>query len=260
MPYATWDDLREGLRFLLQQSCNPAPGTITLSNVKRLFRSDLQLELSETVLGHSRVCELLQDERLRAVCRVEVVGNGQALVHNVPAMVTSGWGPASAGGTLLLSTCASNRPLLATALPAACPMLESRVLSTVPAAGGWSSMASASSPKACFSNADSETDASPCNSSVAESLETCSCMSSAESWVSHSDLEVVCSSASVDDLEVEAPELILSPAFAGQGFVIRNTFIDEEPRQLGARRRSQSLPRQMRLARTAGQSLGTIAH
>jgi len=66
---------------ILDASRSPAPGMITLSNVKRLFRSQLNLELSETVLGHSRVGELLQDPRLSGVCALQAMGNGQTMVQ-----------------------------------------------------------------------------------------------------------------------------------------------------------------------------------
>lgn len=86
LPFAMWEDLRRGLREILMTSTNPAPGSVTLSNVKRLFRAQLNLELSETVLGHSRVWELLQDSRLQDVCVVEAFGNGQAIVRAVDMM------------------------------------------------------------------------------------------------------------------------------------------------------------------------------
>jgi len=44
--------------------------------VKRLFRSRFQLELSETSLGHARLCDLLQDDRFSDVCRVKFQTNG----------------------------------------------------------------------------------------------------------------------------------------------------------------------------------------
>lgn len=86
--FATWQDLRVGLVEVLRTSCNPSPGMVTLSNVKRLFRSQLSLELCETVLGHARVWELLQDPRLQDVCLVQGLGNGQAVVTLVQSPFT----------------------------------------------------------------------------------------------------------------------------------------------------------------------------
>lgn len=80
LPLATWEDARERLLQLLDSESNPEPGVVTLSNVKRLFRSRFQLELSETVLGHSRLFDLLHDLRFRDVCTVQAHGNGQLLV------------------------------------------------------------------------------------------------------------------------------------------------------------------------------------
>jgi len=80
LPLATWEEARERLLQLLDSESNPEPGVVTLSNVKRLFRSRFQLELSETVLGHSRLFDLLHDVRFRDVCTVQAHGNGQLLV------------------------------------------------------------------------------------------------------------------------------------------------------------------------------------
>jgi len=80
LPVATWEEARTRLLQLLDSESNPEPGVVTLSNVKRLFRSRFQLELSETVLGHSRLFDLLHDVRFRDVCTVQAHGNGQLLV------------------------------------------------------------------------------------------------------------------------------------------------------------------------------------
>jgi len=50
-------------------------GTLPLSNVKRLFRSRFGLELSETVFGHVRVCDLLRDERFADLCSLSMSGS-----------------------------------------------------------------------------------------------------------------------------------------------------------------------------------------
>merc|ERR1740139_778166 len=41
-----------------------------LSHVKRMFRWKIGLEVSETFVGHTRLCDLLADERLKDVCTV----------------------------------------------------------------------------------------------------------------------------------------------------------------------------------------------
>lgn len=80
MPVASWEEARERLWELLMTEHNPEPGTLTLSNVKRLFRARFQLELSETALGHSRLFDLLRDVRFRDVCVLQAHKNGQLLV------------------------------------------------------------------------------------------------------------------------------------------------------------------------------------
>lgn len=80
MDVATWDQVREGLRELLSVALDKGPGGIPMPNVKRLFRSRLGLELSETALGHSRVQDLLQDERLHDICEVQRQGVNNSYV------------------------------------------------------------------------------------------------------------------------------------------------------------------------------------
>eukprot|EP00434_Breviolum_minutum_P024799 symbB.v1.2.021902.t1/scaffold1923.1/size95945/2 len=57
------------------------PAMIPLSNVKRLFRSRYQIELSETALGHSKLSELLQDQRFSDICEVQLQGQGYIVVQ-----------------------------------------------------------------------------------------------------------------------------------------------------------------------------------
>ena len=60
LPAASWDVARACLKEILETSSTAqGPGTVPLSNVKRLF--------SETMLGHSKLSELLQDVRFRDV-------------------------------------------------------------------------------------------------------------------------------------------------------------------------------------------------
>jgi hypothetical protein len=59
--------------------------TVPLSNVKRLFRSKFNTELSETVLGHSKLSELLQDPRMKDICRVRLGAHGYVVVQVCPS-------------------------------------------------------------------------------------------------------------------------------------------------------------------------------
>ena len=83
LPVASWEDARRCMSELLHSECNPEPGVATLSNVKRLFRSRFQLELSETALGYPRLFDLLHDARFSDVCVLQACKNGQLLVKRV---------------------------------------------------------------------------------------------------------------------------------------------------------------------------------
>jgi hypothetical protein len=86
MPLASWELARTYMREILENAASPdqeGPSTIPLSNVKRLFRSRYQTELSETSLGHSKLSELLQDTRFADICRVELQGQGYIVVQTL---------------------------------------------------------------------------------------------------------------------------------------------------------------------------------
>jgi hypothetical protein len=73
---ASWEDTRACLWELLNRAESRGnPGLIPVPNVKRLFRSQFQLELSETALGHSRLQDLLHDDKLRDICEVQQSGS-----------------------------------------------------------------------------------------------------------------------------------------------------------------------------------------
>jgi len=85
-PTATWDMVRACMREILSSSgCEDTvaagpPGTMPLSNVKRLFRSRFHMELSETALGYSKLSELLTDTRLQDICTVQLHRQGYVVV------------------------------------------------------------------------------------------------------------------------------------------------------------------------------------
>lgn len=81
---ATWPTARSCLRELLQGAggCRREPAAVAMSNLKRLLRTHFAVELSETALGHSKLSELLQDQRFADICRVELRGNGYTVVQN----------------------------------------------------------------------------------------------------------------------------------------------------------------------------------
>lgn len=74
MPLASLATARSALAALLQT------GPLPLSNVKRLFRSRLRLELSETTLGYSKLCELLQSPHFQDICEVQLEAHGHTVL------------------------------------------------------------------------------------------------------------------------------------------------------------------------------------
>jgi len=85
-----WELARTKLREILQSATIRGAGQVPLSNVKRLFRSLHQLELSETALGHSKLTELLQDSRFHDICTVQLQDRGYAVVPVNSAFDTDG--------------------------------------------------------------------------------------------------------------------------------------------------------------------------
>jgi len=75
LPPATLEIARRNLREILQ-----ANTVVPLSNIKRIFRTHYHSELSETLLGHSRLSDLLQDRRFQDLCTVRLQRNGYVVV------------------------------------------------------------------------------------------------------------------------------------------------------------------------------------
>lgn len=92
-PIATWDTARACLREMLASAGvpasgaeeKPAPESVPISNVKRLFRSRFHVELSETALGHSKLSELLRDPRLQDICTVCLRSQGYVVIPAAPS-------------------------------------------------------------------------------------------------------------------------------------------------------------------------------
>lgn len=80
LPLATWDTARAHLRVVLKASLEAGASSVPLSNIKRVFRAQFQTELSETALGHSKLSELLQDERLGDTCTVKLLDQGYFVI------------------------------------------------------------------------------------------------------------------------------------------------------------------------------------
>mmetsp|Transcript_97672 Transcript_97672/g.179492 ORF Transcript_97672/g.179492 Transcript_97672/m.179492 type:complete len:568 (-) Transcript_97672:69-1772(-) len=83
VPALSWEEAR----FYLQELLSSSPPTgIQLPNVKRLFKSRFNANLSETALGYSKVSDLLQDPHFQDICVVKEQGQGY-VVMQAPAQV-----------------------------------------------------------------------------------------------------------------------------------------------------------------------------
>lgn len=83
-PLATWDQARACLKAILNAAFLKGDTFVPLSNLKRIFRTDCNLELSETSLGHSKLSELMQDVRMMDICQLKLQSFGYMLLPPVP--------------------------------------------------------------------------------------------------------------------------------------------------------------------------------
>jgi hypothetical protein len=87
---ADWASARATLREILAlRGDSPLP----LSNIKRLFRSLYNLELSETALGHTTLTELLNDPHFHDICEVQLQGRYHVAVSRQPALAADSEAP-----------------------------------------------------------------------------------------------------------------------------------------------------------------------
>jgi len=77
---ASWKDARKCLKQILTESLEAGVDQVPLSNIKRICRSQFQIELSETSLGHSKLSDFLQDERLSNICTVRLLDQGYFVI------------------------------------------------------------------------------------------------------------------------------------------------------------------------------------
>jgi len=85
LPLADWPITRVCMAEIMENARCSVEGAERLANIKRIFRSRYHLELSETMLGHTKLSELLQDEQLHDLCYVELRNGGYAVVPADPA-------------------------------------------------------------------------------------------------------------------------------------------------------------------------------
>jgi len=77
---ASWKDAKRCLKQILTESLQAGVDQVPLSNIKRICRSQFQMELSETSLGHSKLSDFLQDERLSNICTVRLLDQGYFVI------------------------------------------------------------------------------------------------------------------------------------------------------------------------------------
>ncbi|CAK9026537.1 NEDD4-binding protein 2-like 1 [Durusdinium trenchii] len=93
-----------------QRPCTNTTSTIPLSNVKRLFRSRYHTELSETALGHSKLSELLQDPRLKDICRMTNVSHVPHSNFGLQPHLSVAAAGAAAASTTIAAACRAADP------------------------------------------------------------------------------------------------------------------------------------------------------
>jgi hypothetical protein len=106
---ASWEVVRACLWELLSRAEEKGKD-MPLQNVKRLFRSEFGLSLSETALGHQRLLDLLEDPRLHDVCALR----RRQDVHQMVVVE-------KAAGAFVVANAIGTSPL---ACPPMCPLLS----------------------------------------------------------------------------------------------------------------------------------------
>jgi hypothetical protein len=264
LPLASWEDARSGLRWLLTEPAGHG-GSIQLPNVKRLFQSELGLELSETALGYARIFELLHDVHMSSVCDLRLEGKNWMVVRKqvepvVACCDLSAPQPLEAGARWPLL---EGAPFIAAPMPAA-PMPESdmmrnafRCLSTTPLAVLAPTLATLPVPLATNTappvDVDEKVETASFASSetfhfgsvdVDEKFETASFASTADPMESDLDSPRSSSNYRSGSASPEPEE----PVEIDFDFIVKNTFIHVAPSPTA--RRFSSVPGCMRLGRS----------
>jgi len=86
---ADWEAARAKLREILVDAVSRGTQPVQLSNVKRLFRSLYQMELSETALGYTTLTEMLGDARFHDICTVRAQDRGHVVLLAEPCEAVS---------------------------------------------------------------------------------------------------------------------------------------------------------------------------
>merc|ERR1719502_442676 len=80
VPFADWAAVRSCLVEIMNLARHSEHGCEPLANIKRLFRSRYHLELSETLLGYTKLSEVLQDPQVSDLCTLQMRNSGCSVV------------------------------------------------------------------------------------------------------------------------------------------------------------------------------------
>merc|ERR1719329_485976 len=80
LPYADWAAVRACMMEIMNVARHSEQGVEPLANIKRLFQSRYNLELSETVLGCTKLSEVLQSSHVSDLCSVEMRNSGCSVI------------------------------------------------------------------------------------------------------------------------------------------------------------------------------------
>lgn len=80
LPSASWAEVLVHMTEILGLQAGGVGEQVPLSSVKRIFRVQHRLELSETALGHAKLSELLQDPKLGGICTVRLLDTGYFVI------------------------------------------------------------------------------------------------------------------------------------------------------------------------------------
>merc|ERR1719272_1051913 len=80
LPFDDWVSMRVCLAEIMDLARCSSDGVERLTNIKRVFRARFQLELSETLLGYTKLSDLLHDPVLVDLCSVELRSGGYVVV------------------------------------------------------------------------------------------------------------------------------------------------------------------------------------
>jgi len=98
LPFADWTAVRACMAEIMHLARHSGQGFEPLANIKRVFRSRYNLELSETLLGYTKLSEVLQSPQMCDLCSLEMRNSGCSVVP-APLWSTSDVSPSKLKST-----------------------------------------------------------------------------------------------------------------------------------------------------------------